>query len=85
MFQRIARHLCPARISADDENRVIARDGANHLGEFGPIDRQAEQLRLPGSGLDDHQLLRHVEGYQSARDRLRTAAAVEPPSGTPAA
>ena len=44
---------------------------ANDIRQPGAIDRQAEQLRLPGPGLDDDQLLRRVDAQQKLAERPR--------------
>src|SRR5262249_16207248 len=46
-----------ARAARDDENRVVSRDRADHLGQLRAIERFGERLRLGAARADDDELL----------------------------
>ena len=80
MLEHRARRLRRARIATDDEDGVVAGDGADHVGQLRAIDRNREQLRLPWPGLDHDELLRHVDARMNSpsdRDNATAAAAGE--------
>ena len=63
-----------ARAAAgDDQNRVVAGDGADRLGEPRAVERFGERLRLAAAGADDHELLDALDVADELRRRRARA------------
>ena len=73
----VARVTCAQRaIATDHENRVVACDRANDIGQARAVERQPQQLRLARPGLHHHELLRRStlsRNSPSARESAMTA------------
>src|SRR5262249_31688006 len=57
-----------ALAAADHENRVLAADRADDIGQLGPIDRLGERRRLRRLGPEHDELLDDVEPLERPRD-----------------
>jgi len=62
------RRGAPA-VLGNDQNRVIAGDGADGFWQSGTIDRERKRLRLPGAGPHHHHLLDTVDAGEEFRGR----------------
>src|SRR5687768_5036210 len=54
-------------IFGDDENRVVAGDGADGLAQLRPIDGDRERLRLRGAGAHDDEMPGAIDFSQTVR------------------
>src|SRR5438067_2673558 len=53
-----------ARAARDDQNRVVAADGSDHLRQLRAIERDRERLRLARTGSHDDELLHALDAAQ---------------------
>ena len=84
LLEPLDQRARPPDVGRDDENRVVAGEGADHLRQPRAVERDAEQLRLPGPGAQQHQLLhavdaRQVLGQRALQQRLRRRGRSAPP------
>jgi hypothetical protein len=57
LLEALGQRRRPARTSGDNENRVIARDGAYGLRQLRSVERLGQSLRLAPPGTDDDELI----------------------------
>src|SRR5262245_2564 len=78
--QTLDERRSAAGVLGDYQNRVVAGNRSNRLGQPGTIDGERERLGLPGTGADDDQLLHSVDtpeklgrgAFKGGQGRLRT-------------
>src|SRR5262249_46234712 len=58
-----------AAAAGDDENRVVAGDRPDRVGQLCAIERQRERLRLADAGADDDELLHAIDAAQELGGR----------------
>ena len=63
-LSRLTSAAAPRRVARDDQNRVVAGDGADRLGEARAVERLGQRLRLAAAGADDDQLLHALDLLQ---------------------
>ena len=69
VFETLRQRRRPARAARDDEDRVVAGDGADGLGQARAVERLGQRLRLAAAGPHDEELLDALDPAQKLGGR----------------